>query len=227
MEEIAREESEGGIYRVVFIEQEDGAGCHTSAEYIEFKNKEFNNRNWLRRMQSPQSPLFNVNDLFYFRKLSMEISAEQTNCFGTRVMKCEEILKVVDKVWKVTDDAVTISRGWMSHHQVVAAAYDMKGDNAYLKEKKGLDFGIRVNFYPNQDKTGVVRVLEIENETTHAHQIANNRIRKGLKHKIPSILELKKGTLNDGQIGFLLENLDPEKMDDEICEFWDRFITEM
>ena len=84
-----------------------------------------------------------------------------------------------------------------------------------------------MNFYPNQDKTGVVRVLEIENETTHAHQIANNRIRKGLKHKIPSILELKKGTLNDGQIGFLLENLDPEKMDDEICEFWDRFISEM
>ena len=81
--------------------------------------------------------MFNVNDLFYFRKLIMEISAEQTSCFGTRVMKCEEILKVVDKVWKVTDDAVTISRGWISHHQVVAAAYDMKGDNAYLKEKKG------------------------------------------------------------------------------------------
>ena len=53
--------------------------------------------------------------------------------------------------------------------------------------------------------------MEIENETTPAHQIANNRIKKGLKHKIPSILELKKGTLNDGQIGFLLENLDPEK----------------
>ena len=44
----------------------------------------------------------------------------------------------------------------MSHHQVVATAYDIKGDNAYLKGKKGLDFGIRVNFYPNQDKTGVV-----------------------------------------------------------------------
>ena len=178
-------------------------------------------------MQIPQSPLFNVNDLFYFRKLSTEISAEQSICFGTRVMKCDEILKIVDKVWKSTDDTVTISRGWMSHYQVVAAAFEMNGDNAYLTEKNGLDFGVRVNFYPNQDKTGVVRVLEIENETIPAHQIANERIRKGLRYKVPSILNLKKGTLSDEQFGFLVENLDNEKMDDEICEFWDHLISEM
>ena len=76
MEEIARQESEGGKYHVVFIEQEDVVGCHTNAEYITFKNEEFKNQKWLRRMQSPQSPLFNVNDLFYFIKLSMKISAE-------------------------------------------------------------------------------------------------------------------------------------------------------
>ena len=109
MEEIARKESEGGKYHVVFIEQEDGAGCHTNAQYIGYKNKEFKNRNWLRRNQSPQSPLFNVNDLFYFRKLIKEISAEQSMSFGTRVMKCEEILKIVDKVWKSIKDSVTIS----------------------------------------------------------------------------------------------------------------------
>ena len=50
MEEIARQESEGGKYHVVFIEQEDGAGYHTNAEYIEYKNEEFKNRNWLRSM---------------------------------------------------------------------------------------------------------------------------------------------------------------------------------
>ena len=68
MEEIARRESKGGIYDVRFIEQEDGAGCHTFEEYIKLKDREVGNRNWLRRMQSPQSPLFNVNDLFYFKK---------------------------------------------------------------------------------------------------------------------------------------------------------------
>ena len=75
MEEIARQESEGGKYKIVFIEQEDGAGCHTNVEYQDFKDFEFKEQNWLRRMQSPQSPLFNVNDIFYFKKLIKEISA--------------------------------------------------------------------------------------------------------------------------------------------------------
>ena len=87
-------------------------------------------------------------------------------CFGTRIMKCEEILKVFDKVWKSTDDAVVISQGWMSHYQVIAAAYEMKGDNAYLTKNNGLDFGIRMNFYPNAEKTGVIGVVEIENDYT-------------------------------------------------------------
>ena len=214
-------------YDVVFIEQEDGAGCHNNAEYQEFKDEAFKKRNWLRRMQSAQSPLFNVNDLFYFRKLSKEISAEQSMCFGTRVMKCDEILKVVDKVWKSKDDAVTISRGWMSHHQVMAAAYEMDGDNAYLTQNNGLDFGIRLNFYPNEDNTGVVRVTEFENPNTPAQQIANERIRKGLKHKVPSILKLNLGQLTDEQIGFFLVNLDHNNMDDKVREFWDRLISKM
>ena len=86
--------------------------------------------------------------------------------FGTKVMKCDEILKVVEKVWKSKDDAVTISRGWMSLHQVIAAAYYTNGDNAYLTRNDGLDFGIRYNFCPNEDNTGVVRVVEIDNEDT-------------------------------------------------------------
>ena len=149
MKEISRRESKGGIFDVRYIEQEDGAGFHTSEEYIKFKNREFGKRNWLRRMQSPQSPLFNVNDLFYFRKLIKEISAEHSMCFGTKVMKCEEILKVVDKVWKSDEDAVALSHGWMSHYQVIAAALKMKGDYEYLTQKDGLDFGIRMNFYAN------------------------------------------------------------------------------
>ena len=58
-------------------------------------------------------------------------------------------------------------------------------------------------------------------------QIANSRIRKGLKYKVPSILELKTGKLTDEQIEFFTENLDDEKMDDEISEFWDRLLAEM
>ena len=62
---------------------------------------------------------------------------------------------------------------------------------------------------------------------TQKKKIANERIKKGLKYKVPSILELKSGILNDEQTGFFLENLDPEKMDDEIREYWDRFISDI
>ena len=54
MEEIARIESDGGIYDVVFFEQEDGSGCHNNEEYIRFKEREFDQRGWIRRSQSPQ-----------------------------------------------------------------------------------------------------------------------------------------------------------------------------
>ena len=64
-------------------------------------------------------------------------------------------------MWKSEEDTVALSRGWMSHHQVIAAALEMKGDNAYLKKKGGLDFGIRMNFIPNEDNTGVLRIVEI------------------------------------------------------------------
>ena len=54
----------------------------------------------------------------------------------------------------------------MSLHQVIAAAYYMNGDNAYLTKNDGLDFGIRHNFCPNEDKTGVTRIVEFDNEDT-------------------------------------------------------------
>ena len=52
MKEIARKESEGGKYEVIFIEQEDGAGCHTNAEYQLYKDEVLKENNWIRCMQS-------------------------------------------------------------------------------------------------------------------------------------------------------------------------------
>ena len=121
---------------MVFFEQEYCAGYHMSEEYVSFKEFEFKKRNWLRRNQSPQSPLFNVNDHFYFRKLSSKISAIQSLNYGKKLMKCEEILTVVDRFWNKEDDALEISKGWMSHHQVIVAALEMKGNKTYLRRKK-------------------------------------------------------------------------------------------
>ena len=103
----------------------------------------------------------------------------------------------------------------------------MNGDNVYLTQKDGLDFGIRMNFYANEDRTGIIRITELENELSPADVIANERIRRGLKYKVPSIMSLQEGDLTDEQKEFFLENMDDEKMDDEILEFWQSICDEM
>ena len=220
MEEIARKESENGKYNVVFYEQEDCAGVHKNAYYIKWKTKEFDKRGWLRRNQSPQSPLFNVNDQFYFRKLSKEISSMQSLTMGTRLMKSEEIIKIVNKVWDDNTDSVSISRGWMSHYQVIAAALEMDGDNAYLKNKGGLDFGVRLSFHANEDDTGVDKIVEPVEDASAAEMVANDRISNGLKYDIPNLRDFAHVKLTDREIEFFKENLDDEKMTEEVVEYW-------
>ena len=90
----------------------------------------------------------------------------------------------------------------MSHYQVIAAAYEMKGGNAYLTKNNGLDFGIRINFYPSSEKRGVIRVVEIENETKPSEQKANLRIRKSIRYKVPSILQLKQENSQLSKLSF-------------------------
>ena len=63
-------------------------------------------------------------------------------CFGTKIMKCEEILKLVDNVWKSVDNVVALSRGWMSHYQVIATSLELKWDNKYLKQKDFSSIGL-------------------------------------------------------------------------------------
>ena len=169
-------------------------------EYIEFKDQEFNKCNWLRRNQSPQYPLFNVNNHFYFRKLSSKISAKQSLTYGTKLMKCEEILLMVDRIWNSDDDAVSISRGWMSHHQVIAAALDMKGDNDYLRTKGGLDFEIKTTFIPNLEQNGVERIeINVQNETGEEYALP---LRNKLKYDIPEMKNLKRVTLQMRKLFF-------------------------
>ena len=220
MEEIARKESDNGRYNVIFYEQEDCAGVHKNQFYIKWKTKEFDKRGWLWRNQSPQSPLFNVNDQFYFRKLSKEISSMQSLTMGTRLMKSEEIIKIVDNVWKDDTDSVSISRGWMSHYQVISAALEMDGDNAYLKNKGGLDFGVRLSFHANEDNTGVDRIIEPVEDMSAAEMVANERINNSLKYDIPSFKNFGHVKLTVREQEFFKEYLDHEKMTEEVLEYW-------
>ena len=149
-------------------------------------------------------------------------------------MKFQEIIDTTKKVWEKKDDAVEISRGWMAHHQVIAAALETNGENEYLSKKRGLDFGIRNNFCANADNSGVVKLSDIDHRTNNLNgnqQDRNVRQRrqrceiKPLKYKVPSILELKKGHLTYDEIGFFREHLDPEKWTTELWNIGKVFLA--
>ena len=50
-------------------------------------------------------------------------------------------------------------------------------------------------FYANEDRKGIIRIIELENEETLADMIANDRIKRGLKYNVQSILSLREGEL--------------------------------
>ena len=108
----------------------------------------------------------------------------------------------------------------MSHYQVIASALEMDGDNAYLKNKGGLDFGVRLSFHANEDNTGVKKVVEPLEDTSAAEMVANDRIKKGLKYNVPNILQLKHAKMSKEEKDFFKAYLDGEKMTDEVTEFW-------
>ena len=54
-------------------------------------------------------------------------------------------------------------------------------------------------FYANEDRKGIIRIIELENEETPVDMIANKRIRRVLKYKVPSILSLREVELTEEQ----------------------------
>ena len=126
---------------------------------------------------------------------------------------------MVDKVWKDTADEVAISRGQMAHHQVISATLEMDGDNAYLKNRGGLDFGIRMAFIANEENTGVDRIVEPLSELSADEQIERHREEIGTKYKIPEITNIEGENLPPRVKEFLKKNLQKNRMTREIKEF--------
>ena len=144
----------------------------------------------------------------------------QSLTMGTRLMKSEEIIKIVDNVWKDNTDSVSISRGWMSHYQVISAALEMDGDNAYLKNKGGLDFGVRLSFHANEDNTGVDKIIEPVEDMSAAEMVANERMNNSLKYNIPKLTDFGHVKLTVREQEFFKEHLDHKKMTEEVLEYW-------
>ena len=65
----------------------------------------------------------------------------------------------------------------MSYYQITAATLEMNGDNVYLHNKGGLDFGIRVLYHANWGNTCVDRIDEPMTEEILAEMIAKKELK--------------------------------------------------
>ena len=114
----------------------------------------------------------------------------------------------------------------MSHHQVIAVALEMKGDNVYLRTKGGLDVGIKNTFIPNREQNGVeIIISNVQNETDEEYAFPlNNK----LKYDVPEMKNLKKSYLTDEEIDFFREYLDFSKLceNDQVMEYWQSLLDE-
>ena len=66
----------------------------------------------------------------------------------------------------------------MSHYQIIATTIEMKGDNAYLHNKGGLDFGVQVSYLSNEDNIDVESIVERTPVENPAEIIVKKRTKK-------------------------------------------------
>ena len=154
-------------------------------------------------------------------------NTQAVNC-GNRVMRGEEIHKIVTECFYDEENKVAMARAYAGHHQIVRAIIHHEGGNEYLK--RGMHFGVRNNYTANPDNDGVelIELAPEREEDTAQHQILNT----GLKHPKPDINELltKYGHLNikldDRMVDFFQAEMDSDLLaaNTEMIECWERLL---
>ena len=144
------------------IFQEDGTRLHTDLTYLKGGLKRFAGRDWLIFNQASQSPTLNVHNFTIFAVMSKAVSREQSLVYRSRVMKGEELNKVVEMVFDDTANLPVINCGFSGHHHVVCAVLEHNGDQNCLKEKRGESFGVKQNFAEAEERDGVDGVIPVD-----------------------------------------------------------------
>ena len=101
------------------------------------------------------------------------------------MMRGEELYESVKKVWNDRRNLPDLARSYAGHHQIVCAMLENDGGNDYLRERKGLSFGVRKAFMTTEDGEGVMLVPEPTVEVEGAHQ--QILAERGMKHLPPNI----------------------------------------
>lgn len=234
---------DGSKRNVVLVHQMDSAGLHNDKKLNDGLEKYHRDRGWLAFRQPSQSPVTNIHDACIFPMMSKAVSNEQCLSYASHVLKSEELHKAVMRVWEDERNLIAMSRAFSGHHQIVCAIMEHKGDNNYLKDGKGMSFGIRRTFVATQDRRGVqVGVDEEESrfvqmgegsgiepvdlapqsfgQTLQGSIEIQNRLSGKLRYEAPDVRTLELAKLSSDMQGFLLENMDPELMTEDVNEYW-------
>ena len=148
--------SEGGKYKVIIVKQEDSAGLHQDKTYVARMEAIFKERDWILFNQPSQSLVTNVHDSCIFPMMSKYVSNHASLNFGSRVMKMDELHKVVMDVWNDKTNIPAMSWAFCAQPQIVAANFHYRGHNTYLSKHGGMHFGIRNAYVNDTDVEGGV-----------------------------------------------------------------------
>ena len=157
-EKIVRRFNNNGNRKIVIIKQEDGAGLHQDKMYLKEMQQMIDERGWILFCQPSQSPVTNVHNVCIFPMMSKKVSSCQAIVFGARLLKGEQLYKMVKAVWDNKLNHLAISCAFAGHHQIVLSIMHHDGDNKYLVEKGGLSFGIHTTYVADHESKGVVQV---------------------------------------------------------------------
>ena len=90
---------EGGSFKLVAVNQEDGDVTHRDAVYHMYILEEFRWRDWILFNQPPKSPVTNVKETHIFPMWSNNVSNNQTNSFGIQLLTGEYLYEIVNNIF--------------------------------------------------------------------------------------------------------------------------------
>jgi hypothetical protein len=206
LDELAAELSVKHNCRIAIRYQVDGAGPHTDTKLMASLRKDFDDRGWLFTFQPPNSPLTNVKDACIFPAMSKSVTWEQAATNGSLVLEGEQLWECVQRVWQKLEHDV-IGRSYLGHHQIVNAIVRDKGGDQFVRDKKGMHFGVRKLSVPYYDGDATVpagvHVVEMP-DTVATDELDRN----GWKYPVPDVSNKRVGKyLSRAELTLLEEHL--------------------
>ena len=147
----------------------------------------FGQYGWEWTTQPANTPLANVDDAAIFPAFAKDVTSLGGMTNGGRYLQCEQLWETLQKVWD-NYPAEKIARAFVHHSQVAAAIYDCKGGDEFVREHKGLSFGVRRVCRPyyrdNDEDTGEEDPLDLNSlaprELANAKGVVVEEISEGV-----------------------------------------------